>query len=549
MREAIVAAQVLVAALAAATACAQPQAMPDRLLYCPTNLQVDENVTKLEGLFERAGAAGYTGVLLADSKFARLGDLPDRYFVNARRVREAARGAGLEIIPAVFPVGYSNDLLWHDPNLAEALPVRDALFVVEGGAASPAPDPPVSLPGSDMSDLSAWSWHDDTVVADDGAALVADPGGRNARIVQRLALRPFRQYHVSVRVRTESFRGTPEVKALALREGREPVSLVYSSLGVKADQGWTTHHAVFNTLEHTDVSLYLGCWDGSTGSLWWDDAQIEEVGLVNLVRREGAPFSVRLETLGGEGELLQEGVDYEPVADPLMGVKPWPGEYTVWHEPPLIRLLRPLPDGARLRVSYHHVVTVYEGQVMICPSEARTAELLRDQARRMHELWNAPGYFMSHDEIRCLNQDEACRGREMSAGEILADNVRECIGILREVAPEARIYVWSDMFDPKHNAHEDYYLVRGSLTGSWEGLDAAVIVACWYFDRRRESVGWFASRGNPILAAGYYDGPVDRVRGWLDAAAGVEGFRGVMYTTWVGGYEDLEGFAREAWRR
>ena len=29
------------------------------------------------------------------------------------------------------------------------------------------------------------------------------------------------------------------------------------------------------------------------------------------------------------------------------------------------------------------------------------------------------------------------------------------------------VYVWSDMLDPKHNAHGNYYLVEGHYTGSW----------------------------------------------------------------------------------
>jgi hypothetical protein len=540
----------LAATVAPRPAPAQDRATPDRLLYCPTNLQVDDNVSALESLFARAADAGYTGVLLADSKLARLGEVPDRYFVNARRVKAAARDKGLEIIPALFPIGYSNDLLWHDPNLAEALPVRDAPFVVRAGVASLALDPSLTLPGSDMTDLAAWSWHDDTVAPDHGAALTADPAGRNARLVQRITLQPYRQYHVSVRIKTQGFRGTPEVKALATREGREPRSLIYSSLGVRPDQDWTTHHAVFNSLEHTEISLYLGCWDGSTGKLWWDDARIEEVGLLNLVRRDGAPLSVHLETADARTEPLREGVDFEPLTDPLMGIHPWPGEYTVWHEPPAIKMLREVPDGARLRVSYFHVVTIHDGQVMICPSEPRTIELLRDQAQRVHALWDAPAYFMSHDEIRCLNQDDSCRRRQLTAGEILADNTRQCLAILREVAPQARAYVWSDMFDPNHNAHDDYYLVRGDLAGSWEGLDQSAIVACWYYDKREASLQWFASRGNPVLAAGYYDGPVQRIRQWLDAAEAIDQpgkFRGVMYTTWLRRYDDLEAFATEAW--
>ena len=39
------------------------------------------------------------------------------------------------------------------------------------------------------------------------------------RIVQKVKLRPFRQYHVSVEVKTDNFRGTPEVKLLAGNSG------------------------------------------------------------------------------------------------------------------------------------------------------------------------------------------------------------------------------------------------------------------------------------------------------------------------------------------
>lgn len=34
---------------------------------------------------------------------------------------------------------------------------------------------------------------------------------------------------------------------------------------------------------------------------------------------------------------------------------------------------------------------------------------------------------------------------------MLADNVRVCTQILREVNPGGDIYVWSNMFDPNHN--------------------------------------------------------------------------------------------------
>ena len=536
---------------------------PDHLLYLPTNLLVDANVDRNIDLFRRARAAGYTGVLLADSKFSRLADLPDRYFANCRRLQAAADAEHLELIPAVFPIGYSNDLLSQDPNLAEALPVREATFIVRGNTATLDPDSGARFAAGDMGDLSKWTWHDPTVTADNGAARVTNPKGNNARLVQKLTLIPFRQYHVSVRIRTQEFRGTPEIKALATPPGGkgEAPSLLFSSLGVKPTQDWTVHHAVFNTLENSEVSIYLGCWDGSTGSLWWDDAAIEEVGLLNVVRRAGAPLTLSLEgaPTGQPGVSsptrlqLIEGTDFEPIKDPDMGVHPWPGSYDIYHTPPSITLKKPLPGGTRLRVSYHHVVTVNDGQVMICPSEPRTVELLRDQARRMHDLWHARAYFMSHDEIRCLNQDESCRARNLTPGQILADNLRACTQILKDTSPGGRIYVWSDMFDPHHNAVSTgrYYLVRGDLTGSWDGLDKDTIVACWYFDRRADSMKFFADRGNPLLLAGYYDGPpgkgIAQIVDWLASVPPGATLRGVMYTTWEQRYKDLEAFAARAW--
>jgi hypothetical protein len=153
---------------------------------------------------------------------------------------------------------------------------------------------------------------------------------------------------------------------------------------------------------------------------------------------------------------------------------------------------------------------------------------------------------MSHDEIRVLNWDQSCEARHMDAGGILADNVKTCIGILRKVNPGGDIYVWSDMFDPNHNAHANYYLVHGDLTGSWRGLDKDVIIVPWDFEKRAESLKWFAGLGNRMLIAGYYDGQPERITQWLDAAKQTQAnVIGVMYTTWQHKYGDLETFEQK----
>jgi hypothetical protein len=119
--------------------------------------------------------------------------------------------------------------------------------------------------------------------------------------------------------------------------------------------------------------------------------------------------------------------------------------------------------------------------------------------------------------------------------------------MVRAEDTEAEVCVWSDMFDPHHNAVASYYLVNGSLFGSWTGLDSKVIVLNWNEGKRRESVPWFAGRGHRQVIAGYYDGRPDGIRAWLADDGSVRGLEGAMYTTWEPRYDDLEAFAQAAW--
>jgi hypothetical protein len=505
-------------------------------VYKSTNLLVDANAADVKSLIQRSKACGVTHLLLTDSKFCRLADMDPRYFRNAAEVKTAAKEAGIAIVPAVCPIGYSSDLLSRDPDLVEALPVKDMPLVVENGKASLVPEKDAGLKGGDMADLKLWGWKDETIQTKDGAAWVKNPSGKHARLTQSVKLQPWRQYHLSVRVKTNAFAGTPEVKFLT-KNGQ---SLNFDSLNVGKTQDWRVHHVVFNSQDATEATLFLGCWDGSTGELWWDDAALEESAFVNLVRRDGAPLTVKT----GDGRLLVEGKDFEKLVDPLMGTKPYTGCYTVWHEPPVLKTS--LPNGTRLTADWHHAAIVLEEQACLCPSEKKTLEVLRDHVERVNKLWEPSAFMMSHDEIRAWNQCAACRARNLSAGQVLADNVRACTKIIREVNPAARIYVWSDMFDPNHNAKDHYYLARGDYAGSWEGLDKEVSIVPWYFEKRAESLKFFADRGHRQVIAGYYDGNPAKVKEWLKAAAPYDGVEAVMYTTWRNNYRDMESFFRFA---
>jgi hypothetical protein len=70
------------------------------------------------------------------------------------------------------------------------------------------------------------------------------------------------------------------------------------------------------------------------------------------------------------------------------------------------------------------------------------------------------------------------------------------------------------MLDPNHNAHADYYLVDGDFTGSWNWMPKDLVIVCWYYQKRNESLKFFSSLGFPPScfrkkaggAGAYYDG-------------------------------------------
>ena len=557
----------LVAAASSLSAAPPPPGRALRWVYLASNFLVDKNVEEAVALVERSARAGYTGVVLADSKFMRWDELPQRYADNVRRVRDACRAAGLDCIACVFPMGYSNDLLSRDPNLAAGLPVVEAPFIVRGRKVLPADDSAAIANGgfeqSERDVPAGWRFVDqpgkitfiDTQVRRAGQAALRmqdigrqDPKHGHGPACQTLQVRPFRYYHISAYVKTENFEAAGDVRIAVLGEGG--VSLQYADLGLAPTQDWKRVDVTFNSLECSEVNLYLGVWGGRGGTIWWDDVRLEPGGLVNVVRRPGAPFRLTSE----DGQTVYEEIrDFAGAADPLLGRTPYAGEYGVWHDPPVMSLPpgSRLADGQKVLASYYHTAIIYGGQVTCCMSEPKVYEILAWQADQVHRHLNPDGYFMQHDEIRVQGYDASCAERKWTPGEILADNVRRCAEILRAADPGKRIYVWSDMFDPTHNAGRTgrYYLVKGDgpWYRSWDGLPKDVTVVNWHgqAEGRVESLQHFASLGLPQILAGYYDGPPGRIRDWLADTSQVAGVIGVMYTTWEHRYDDLETFAAE----
>lgn len=560
----------LVAASALTTVAMAAPPLDQRWVYLPTNLLVDKNVEQGLAILRRASQSGYNGVVVTDSKFMRWDQLPDRYLANVRRFREGVRQLKLACIAAVCPIGYSNDLLSRDPNLAEGLPVVEAPFIARDGKLLPADDSVQIVNGGFEQGKgnvpAGWSFVDQPgkITFIDGdqpfegrSSLrmedigVHDPQHGNGRACQKLTVRPFRYYHVSAAVKTQDFETPGDVRISLIAKGGPMLN--HYEPRIERTQPWKRVDITFNNLESSEVTLYLGVWGGRRGKIWWDDVRIEPAGLVNLLRRDGTP----LRATSADGQTVYaEGRDFQGAADPKLGAVPWPGDYSAWHEPPVITL----PAGSRIRngdkvlLSYYHTAIVHQEQVMCCMAEPKVYEILRWQIQQVHRHLAPDGYFLQHDEIRVQGWDEGCRRSGKTPGELLADNVRRCAALARAEDPGKPVYVWSDMFDPYHNAKKTghYYLVKGDgpWNGSWQGLDKDIVIVNWNSaaGKRADSLEHFARLGSRQILAGYYDGPVEAIRAWLKDAQQAGGLIGVMYTTWRHQYGELERFAAQ-WDR
>jgi len=476
---------------------------------------------------------------------------------------------GLKVLPIVAPYGYSNDLLKTDANLAEGQRVIGSRFTAAGGSLTQVNSLPPLQNGAFEGGKTGWFSIGDARVDIDGgtahsgsasAVIKGAPGASdNARLSQQLDVIPFRTYHVRFWTKSQGLaKGAPTVSILdfTTKAGTD-LSRFSRDLPISGTTDWTRHDFVFNSRESTKVSIYLGIWGGNEGTLWVDDIEAEESALVNVVRRGGAPLRVYDPTTG---TTYSEGTDYAPIADPTLTSSP--GNYDDWHAPPGVTI----PAGSKLvagqtvAIDHYAVYPAIAGGVGVCLTEPAVDSWMHDNIQALDPIMpKGGGLFLQYDEMRHMNSCDLCRKKALTAGALLAANVTSTVATLHAIRPVAQTYFWSDMFDPTHNAHDDYYYVEGDIAGSWKGLPSDAVIMNWNLGNLNKSLTWFSGMapGQPQafrqIIAGYYDtgDGAAAAKQHFAAAKGVPGVVGVMYTTWTDDYGQLGAFAKavtEAWK-
>ncbi len=522
---------------------------PDRFVWVfGWNLNQPGDVSAITPVLETAGRHGLNGAVVSFG-LDSLCKKPPEFFQRLDAVKAVCDREKLELIPSIFSVGYGGGALSHNRNLAEGFPVENAVFRVSGKEARFVPDASARLANGDFeafqdNRFKGFGFHDqpgeisfvDTQTRHGGKAAIrfenfqASPHG-HGRVMQEIAVRPRHCYRVRFWVKTEGLEPAGAFRATVLAGERALAPREFQDPGT-AD--WRPISFLFNSLDETSVRIYAGVWGGKSGRFWLDDWTIEEAGPIAVLHRPGTPVTV---TSADGATTYVEGRDYEPLGkDTASAFDP---------DRPFLPLKLTassrIRNGQTLHVSWYHPMTVHSGQVTVCMAEPELYEIYDHEAKLLAEHLRPKRILLNMDEIRMGGTCRACQGRNM--GELLGECVTKQVAALRKHMPGVEVYIWSDMLDPNHNAHDDYYLVQGDFTGSWKHVPKDLILAVWGAAPREKSLKFCAGQGCRTLAACDYDADdLDDVRAWLKRAKDVPHVQGLMYTPWERKYKLLGAF-------
>jgi hypothetical protein len=525
-----------------------------RYVFIRRNFTDDRHVNEVKRIVQRASIIGYNGIVVSGS-FGRIALREDAYIDRLKQVKAICDKYGMELVPLVCSAGYGHSVLAHNKNLAAAVPVRDVPYVVKGGTGFLVKNTGIGIRNGsfekaegdraanfDLQDMPGkLSFVDASVFKKGRSSLrIENVKKRNdgkGRVMQRVAVLPFRCYEVSMWIKTDGLEPASRFQvAVMTEEGRV---LMNSYPSPKSTEDWKKVTLGFNSLDYEQVNIFVGVWNGPRGTLWIDDLRIDEVGILNVLHRPGTPVVVRNRATGA---VYAEGKDYAPIAGEKL-------TYKFDHDEPMLKILPggAIKNGDPIAVDYYQGLALKQGggQMGVCMSEPEVYEIWEDALRRLAEAISPKRYLLSMDEIRQGGWCESCTSRGMSAAEILGDCITRQTELIREVSPGAEVMVWSDMLDPHHNAVNNYYLFNGDFTGSWEFIPKDLIIAVWKYGIRDKSLAHFDRLGFRTIGCGYYDVDSEaKAKDWIKSLEKTEHACGIMYTTWNDDFDFLEDFAR-----
>ena len=551
---------VLTTFLVLVTRCAATDPVwPERLQYrlallADSSLSNDTDLAQANQFLEVAATNGYNGIVLASSANLIQPQTAGNAFLDRlQSLREEATSLGIGLIPSVMPFDSDDVLRQLNPIFAEGLPVRDALYVVDGSEACLRPDPPIKLvncgfetagpdgvPGWRLVGLQPGR----TITVDTNHALYGDSSLRftnvesqtpnlGYRATQKVRLPAFRLFRLTVWTRSDDPNGDTCFYFGAHANGR---FLGLGYLGQGEAGVWRQHTVLFNSLYGGEIEILLGLHDTKSRShtIWFDNLEIQHIGLTNVIRRAGCPISVRNE----RGRAYEEHRDYE-IGNSAKHLKTTLGDGLPTAGLPLELSSRTrIHDGERLRVSFFSSPPCLPCPASLCPNCDEVYHEFADGVQVLREELAPFGYHLATRYLSNANWDEACLNTKKTPGAQWGRSLRRQATILAKGHSRPVCFVWSDMYEPWHNPYSQFWLANGTFEDAWKYLprDFVVLNARHAAEDSRSPL-FFAANGYSQVIAGDV-----AVGNWMQEHAGMPGIVGVLNTG-----ASLEKFAAAAW--
>ena len=560
-----------------AAAAAGAGEIEDRFIYVASGLGDRSRVDDTISLVRRAAQQGFNGVVLqGDIQYAWRAPAQD--LRNLARLKAACDEVGMDLIPAIWSIGYGA-MLWVNPNLAAGLPVFDVPYEVsrDGSQAvfRPSPVALVSngdfeevVPAKDGKGFKVPGWFVETpgeicfvdraVKASGKQSLrfeLAVSGKRKdpqARACQVVKVRPNSRYRVTARLKTE---GLDTVYGFQIviytKPGKGETAgmtrqLTCNRPRIETTNDWTDMTAEISTLDYEELYVYLGSWAAREGRFWLDDVKVTDLGIDKLLRRPGCPLTVRN---AATGKAYREGRDFAVVPPLNKGQEKLPRANGA--------LAFPIPAGSRMKPGTKLLISGYashrmksDSQISVCMSEPELYELFEKSAAGIEAAIHPRKWFLPLDEIRAGGTCAACRARNTDMAHIFGDCVTKQYRTIKRVSPKATVYMWGDQLDPKMNARDGVCMCRGTFAGSVDLVPKDIVVMHWG-NALAETLEFFRAKGfrtarSRAIDRKWGNGVPDYVTDDYRIAKEAPGCRGFMYTTWKHDYsqEKLEAFGR-----
>ena len=501
-----------------------------------------------------AAAHGLNGMLVGnvDDLFRQSQSARD----NVRALKLYGDQKGVKIIPSLWGTS-PGDMTYSTPSLHETIALKGMPFEAQGGRIvhrkSATPIRNASLKEYDLEKnvFAGWSAEHPGVgsfVEPDGGhdgkpAVRFEPARakdkyRHSRFMQKVTLEPRRRYRFSGWFRGEDADRYfhPMRISVGVDNGKDkPMTFSSSGRNVpKGDLDWHQLSVSFTAGETGTIYLYAGSWSMTDGRFWLSDFALEEIGITELSMRKSAPRRLRN---AATGVVYAEGKDWT-VAPRKHG------------EEVVLELAKGSAIKSGDQLLFDCFIVARGGpksNSSTCMSDPQLYAWLEKSARTIAEVLEPEVWMLGIDEIMAGGTCELCKTSKKDLAHILGECTTKMRDIIRRETPNAEIFVWSDMYDPYHNANVRLGACRGTFEGVGDLIPKDVGMMLWYGEKVDKSAPYFAERGHCLMGSICCDGKdvAGAVRKWKNGLSAYPGLRGFMYTTWINEYSKIDTFVRE----